>query len=81
MACMWRSEVNLWELVLSFYHVCARDGTHIVQVGGQHLSLLSYLADPFIIYFESGSHAVAQADLILLCLENILPLTVISLSA
>lgn len=68
---------SLW----SSYHVCPRDGTHAIRVSGRHLPLLSHCTEPFIIYFESESHAVAQADLILFSLENILALTVISFSA
>ena len=65
----------------SSYHVCPQDGTHTIQVSSRHLPLLSHCTEPSIVYFESESHAVAQAGLILLSLENILALTVISFSA
>lgn len=34
--CLWKSEDNLRELVLSFYHVVSGYGTQIIRLGGRH---------------------------------------------
>jgi hypothetical protein len=44
MACMWRSEDNLGELVLTFHRVRPRDEAQIRGLSSQHLYLLSHLS-------------------------------------
>lgn len=45
-ACIWKSEGDFSELVLSFHYVVSRDRTQIVSLGGKPLSLLSHLTSP-----------------------------------
>lgn len=37
--CLWRSEDNLEELVLSFHHVVPEDQTQVFKLGDRHLVL------------------------------------------
>lgn len=37
--CVWRSEVNLEELILSFHSVSSRDQTQVIRLGSKNLSL------------------------------------------
>jgi hypothetical protein len=43
---MWRSENNMYELPLSFYHVNYRDQTHIIRLGGKCFQLLGHVGSP-----------------------------------
>lgn len=45
-ACMWRSEDNLEELVLSFYHVSFKHGAQVLGLGSKSSYLPSHLAGP-----------------------------------
>lgn len=42
--CLWRSQHNLQELVLSSYHVSPTDGAWVTKLGGKPLCLLSVLS-------------------------------------
>lgn len=46
MACVWRSEDNFWELVLSFYHVGSWNHTEVVRLGGKVLHQWSHFSYP-----------------------------------
>lgn len=52
---VWRSEDNLCKLVFSFYHVCLRDWTQIIQIGSKCLCPLSHLVSSkkfsFLLFF------------------------------
>lgn len=53
-ACMWRPEGKSGELALSFHHVGTGDQTCIAnRLSGKHQFLLSRLAGPAYMYFES----------------------------
>lgn len=39
-------EVNLWEMVLTFYHVGSREHTQVIGLGGRRPGRLSHLASP-----------------------------------
>lgn len=41
MACIGKSEGNLWELALSLYHMGLRDQTQMVRLGDKHLAAAS----------------------------------------
>ena len=43
-----RSENNLWELVLSFYHMWPEDQTWVIRLNSKHLYRLSHLTSPII---------------------------------
>lgn len=38
-ACVWMSEDNFKESVLSFYHVGSRNGTQVIRIGSKAISL------------------------------------------
>lgn len=40
--CMWRSEDNRWEFVLSFYHASLQNCSQSARLGSKHLYLLSH---------------------------------------
>lgn len=42
-----------------FYHVCSRNKTQVVGLGGQCLYLLGYLTDIFVLLCEQGSVTAA----------------------
>ena len=46
MACVWRSENNLRELVLSFHHVGLGDWTQDIRLGSKSHCLMSHLTGP-----------------------------------
>lgn len=43
---MWKTEVNLQESFLSFYHVGPKVGTQVIRLGSKHLWVLCHLSDP-----------------------------------
>lgn len=46
MACIWTSEDNLGELVLSFHHMSPRHGAQVISPGSKRLHLLSPPSGP-----------------------------------
>lgn len=42
----WRSEVNSWDLVLSFYYGCSEDQAQVVGAGSKHPYPLNHLINP-----------------------------------
>jgi hypothetical protein len=57
---LWKSEDNMWELVLSFYHMVSGDQTHIVKLVGKCLYLLNHLGWPRMLVMKA----------ILICIED-----------
>lgn len=46
MTCIWRSQNNLGESCLSFYHVDPGDGTQVIKLDSEHLCTLTHLTSP-----------------------------------
>lgn len=46
MVYVWRTEDNLYGLVLSYHHGVPRDQTRIIRIGSKHLYPLSHLSGP-----------------------------------
>lgn len=51
MVLMWRSEVNLQELILSFHPVGTKNRTWLIRLGGKHLYQQSHLTTSLILVF------------------------------
>lgn len=45
-ACLWRSEDNLWEFILPFYHINPQTWTQVFRCISKHHYLLSHLTVP-----------------------------------
>lgn len=59
----WKSEVNLWELVLSFNHVGSWDKIQVVSLGCRHLYPLSHCAGPLNFFVTQNIFILANATI------------------
>lgn len=77
MARMWRSEDNLWKLVLSVHHTHPGNPIQVIKFDSKHLYMLSHLTSSLWVFekvsgslCDSVTHCVAKAgfELLLSCL-------------
>lgn len=53
--CIWRSEENLPEWILSFHHMAPRNQTQVIRLDCNHLCPLSHIAGPLLHTFKQSS--------------------------
>lgn len=69
----WRSENNLWELVISFHHVGSRKRTQGPRLGPYSLCPLSHLASSLFYFFPLGWLVSPSLQISITEAQNVIP--------